>query len=188
VTKFNVKAVLYQKQGSTPRIWTDDLLNPLTAAYINLSQSFCQLVLDSLRLGNPTIAKDAICHKVVFTRIILFRLQKRQAGEAGNSTENTTQGVQGNSEVQLVSPNATDINETEFNNILISGYNQSNASSELQLFGVEATVVIPDTTTTQLILETTMQTQSVELTSGQNTFNTESQTITGLSTSTIIGK
>ncbi|CAH8599780.1 unnamed protein product, partial [Schistosoma bovis] len=94
-------------------------------------------VLDSLRLGNPDIAKDAKCHKVVFTPVTIFYYQKRQVDATGNSSENSTQGVQASSEIQLVSPNATELNQTEFNNILVTGYNQVNSSSELQLSNVE---------------------------------------------------
>ncbi|CAI2731513.1 unnamed protein product, partial [Schistosoma spindalis] len=134
---FEVKGVLYSDRGAKPHIWTDDLLNPLTEIYRNLSQSFCQLVLDSLRFGNPHIAKDAICHKVVFTPVTILYYQKRQVDATGNSSENSTLGVQASSEIQLVSPNATELNQTEFNNILVTGYNQVNSSSELHLSNVE---------------------------------------------------
>ena len=88
-------------------------------------------------MGNPHITKDAKCQNVVFTPIIIFYYQKRQVDTTGNSSGNSTQGVQASSDIQLVSPNATELNETEFNNILVTGYNQANSSSELQLFNVE---------------------------------------------------
>lgn len=88
-------------------------------------------------MGNPDIAKDAKCHKVVFTPVTIFYYQKRQVDATGNSSENSTQGVQASSEIQLVSPNATELNQTEFNNILVTGYSQVNSSSELHLSNVE---------------------------------------------------
>ncbi|CAH8592731.1 unnamed protein product [Schistosoma guineensis] len=177
---FEVKGLLYKDQGARPHIWTDDLLNPLTEIYQNLSQSFCRLVLDSLRLGNPDIAKDAKCHKVVFTPVTIFYYQKRQVDATGNSSENSTQGVQASSEIQLVSPNATELNQTEFNNILVTGYNQVNSSSELQLSNVETNVVIPDSTTIVQLTKTSIQTQFEEFTTNQHVISTESQISTEL--------
>ncbi|CAH8615351.1 unnamed protein product [Schistosoma haematobium] len=177
---FEVKGLLYKDQGARPHIWTDDLLNPLTEIYQNLSQSFCRLVLDSLRLGNPDIAKDAKCHKVVFSPVTLFYYQKRQVDATGNSSENSTQGVQASSEIQLVSPNATELNQTEFNNILVTGYSQVNSSSEMHLSNVETNVVIPDSTTMVQLTQTSIQTQFEEFTTNQHVISTESQISTEL--------
>ncbi|VDP54377.1 unnamed protein product, partial [Schistosoma margrebowiei] len=144
-------------------------------------------VLDSLRSGNPDIAKDAKCHKVVFTPVTIVYYQKRQIDATGNSSENSTQGVQASSEIQLVSSNATELNQTEFNNILLTGYNQVNSSSELHLSNVETNVVIPDSTTTVQLTQTSIQTQFDEITTNQHVISTESQTPTELSKFSSLG-
>ncbi|TNN18956.1 hypothetical protein EWB00_009635 [Schistosoma japonicum] len=119
VITFSLKGVLYTNYGLTPYIWTNDLLNPLTVIYMNLSQSFCQLVLNSLHVDNYS----------------------------------TIEGVLANSMIELTLFNIIDINDNDFYNILLMGYNQINASSELQLFNVQTTKIISETITSTISTE-----------------------------------
>ncbi|KAH8857509.1 hypothetical protein KSF78_0008576 [Schistosoma japonicum] len=145
-----MSGVLYTNYGLTPYIWTNDLLNPSTVLYMNLSQSFCQLVLNSLHVGNSLLTKNAKCYNVTFTPINIHTHQKRQL-----TTDNysTIEGVLANSMIELTLFNIIDINDNDFYNILLMGYNQINASSELQLFNVQTTKIISETTTSTISTE-----------------------------------
>uniref|UniRef100_A0A5K4F7P3 SEA domain-containing protein n=1 Tax=Schistosoma mansoni TaxID=6183 RepID=A0A5K4F7P3_SCHMA len=133
VSTFQVKAVLYTDGGSTPHYWSPDLTNKSTPAYINLATSFCSLLLQGLKLGQPSFSQNAKCINVLFTPVDLISRQKRQIQTTQSLDQNITQGVQGTANVEISSPEAAVLNSSSVTEIIGSGISQLNTSFGVQL-------------------------------------------------------
>ncbi|VDP96838.1 unnamed protein product [Trichobilharzia regenti] len=89
-------------------------------------------------LWNPVASKGARCYNVVFIPVDFVILEKRQLNATGTEGQNATQGVQGNADIDLISTNETNLNETQLVEIISSVQNQSNVTSDTYFFNVQA--------------------------------------------------
>ncbi|VDP27033.1 unnamed protein product [Schistosoma margrebowiei] len=173
-----MKAVLYTDNESTPHYWSPDLADTSTTAYINLATSFCNLLLQGLKLGKPSFSENAKCVNVLFIPVDLVIRQKRQINTNGSLGQNTTQGVQGTADVQIASPEAAVLNSTSVTQIISSGISQLNTSFGVQLSNLEISSISSNSTTESSTSLTSTQTQSVTIN------NTQESTITITTTQT----
>ncbi|VDO72176.1 unnamed protein product [Schistosoma mattheei] len=173
-----MKAVLYTDNESTPHYWSPDLADTSTTAYINLATSFCNLLLQGLKLGKPSLSENAKCINVLFIPVDLVNRQKRQINTNGSLDQNTTQGVQGTADLQIASPEAAVLNSTSVTQIINSGISQLNTSFGVQLSNLEINSISSNNTTESSTSPTSTQTQSEVLN------NTQESTIKTTTTQT----
>ncbi|VDP00408.1 unnamed protein product [Schistosoma margrebowiei] len=134
-SSFLVKAVIYTDLNGTYYPWKSELQDVLSTDYTTLASSVCNLTIESLYLGDPIISKDARCFNIVFVPV---NNSNEQVGttQSGIVNVNIT-GVQANINIELVSINASLINESIFYNILVNGYNQLNKTLNIYVMDIE---------------------------------------------------
>ncbi|CAH8600452.1 unnamed protein product [Schistosoma margrebowiei] len=142
VPTFEVKSVLAMEDEKLPQYWSVELTNTSTPAYINLAATFCDSILSSLKLGNPSLSDDAKCTNVTFTPVESSNRLKREV----NATldQNREQGIQGTANIEIPTPQAKELTTEAFTNIINSGIEKSDNKTGLKLSNVETkkTVVL----------------------------------------------
>ncbi|CAH8592781.1 unnamed protein product [Schistosoma guineensis] len=134
-SSFLVRAVIYTDLNGTYYPWKSELQDVLSADYITLASSVCNLTIESSYLGDPIISKDARCFNIVFLPV---NNSSEQVGTTQSGIVNVTiTGVQANVNIELVSINASSINESIFYNILVNGYNQLNKTLNIFVMDIE---------------------------------------------------
>ncbi|CAH8598294.1 unnamed protein product [Schistosoma bovis] len=135
---FEVKSVLAIENETLPQYWSVELTNTSTPAYINLAAIFCDSILSSLKLGNPSLSNDAKCTNVTFTPVESSNRLKRQVDATIN--QNREQGIQGTANIEIPTPQGKELTTEAFTNIINSGNEKSDNKTGLKLSNVETKI------------------------------------------------
>ncbi|CAI2731780.1 unnamed protein product [Schistosoma spindalis] len=86
------------------------------------------MILNSLKLGDPSLSNDTKCTNVIFTPVESLNRQKRQV----NATldQNTEQGIQGTANIEIPTSQAKELTTETFTNIINSGIEKSDDNLE----------------------------------------------------------
>ncbi|CAH8573403.1 unnamed protein product [Schistosoma mattheei] len=145
VPTFEVKSVLAIENEALPQYWSVELTNTNTPAYINLAAIFCDSILSSLKLGNPSLSNDAKCTNVTFTPVESSNRLKRQVDATLN--QNREQGIQGTANIEIPTPQAKELTTEAFTNIINSGNEKSDNKAGLKLSNVKTKIPVDHTGT-----------------------------------------
>ncbi|CAH8557612.1 unnamed protein product [Schistosoma turkestanicum] len=145
-TVFQIKAVLYATSTGKNVPWSNDYADKTSNAYKTLSTSYCSLLLNSLLTENAQITQGATCKSIEFTRIILSSLSKRQVQSSNNAT---TDAVQGNAQIELQTLTGSQLNQAQFSQLLLNGYQKLNLTSGNFLNNIQSTRISPTITCSQ---------------------------------------
>ncbi|CAH8600328.1 unnamed protein product [Schistosoma bovis] len=145
-TAFQVKAIIYAITTGRYVPWSNDYADKTTSAYKTLATNYCSLLLQSLLTQNTQITRGATCTLIGFIRTTLNSPSKRQIQ---NSNNITTDAVQGNAQTELQTLAGSQLNQAQFSQILLSGYQKLNLSSGNYLTGIDTTRISPTITCSQ---------------------------------------
>ncbi|VDP71762.1 unnamed protein product [Schistosoma curassoni] len=145
-TAFQVKAIIYAITTGRYVPWSNDYADKTTSAYKTLATNYCSLLVQSLLAQNTQITRGATCTLIGFIRTTLNSPSKRQIQ---NSNNITTDAVQGNAQTELQTLAGSQLNQAQFSQILLSGYQKLNLSSGNYLTGIDTTRISPTITCSQ---------------------------------------
>nr|CAH8861165.1 unnamed protein product [Trichobilharzia regenti] len=142
-TVFEVKAIMYSFVTQSYLSWSDNYIDTKSSAYSELSRSYCGLILDSLIAGNSRIFQGSTCTSVIFKRFSVNLRSKRQVDSV------VSDGVQASGSIESKTLSASQLDQSQFSEVLITGYKQLNLSSGYILNGIESTRISPTITCEQ---------------------------------------
>uniref|UniRef100_A0A5K4FBA3 Egg protein n=1 Tax=Schistosoma mansoni TaxID=6183 RepID=A0A5K4FBA3_SCHMA len=132
---FLIRSIIYTDINGTYYQWKSELQDVLSTDYMTLANNLCNLTIESSYLGDPIITKNAKCFNIIF---LPFDITNQQLRTTSNEIDNVTiTGVQGNVNIELISINASFINESILYNILVNGYNQLNKTLNIFVMNIE---------------------------------------------------